>query len=84
MTKKETENIFTPKRTVKYFIVDYVVLFIACMILWPLLDLLFANIFNDPYEGWNAMDGIVRPAIFALIATAIEFIFWNFFHKKRK
>ena len=81
--EEKKETIFTPKRTVKYFIVDFLVLFIACMIFWPLIDMLFDGIAGNSYPGWNPTDGILQPAVFAVIATCIEFIFWNFFHKKR-
>lgn len=79
--EKETkENILTPKRTVKYFFITLVVLGITAMIIWPLMDMLFDNLFNDGYKGWTWQDGILGPWIFALIATVIEFVFWSFFH----
>ena len=83
MTEEKKENIFTPKRTVKFFIVDFIALAVVCIILWPLLDLLFSKIFDTPYEGWSVMGGIVRPIIFSLVLTIVEFTFWNFFHKKK-
>ena len=84
MAENKKENIFTPKRTVKFFIVSYITLLIACMIIWPLMDIIFSAAEGKPYEGWNVGRGLVEPLIFALIFTIIEFVFWNFFHKKKQ
>ena len=80
-TKKP--NIFTPRKTVGFFFVSFISLTIACMILWPLLDILFNKIFGGEYEGWSWINGILEPVIFALVCTGIEFIFWNAFHKEK-
>lgn len=81
-SKKTTEkNIFTPERTVKYFFVSLIGTIIAALIIWPLLDMLFDQIRNTAFS-YNVMDHIVGPIIFAVIINVLEFIFWNFFHKK--
>ena len=83
MAEKNQDNILTPKRTVKYFFINFAALSVASMIIWPLLDWLFSKIFNDAYEGWTVMNGIVTPVIFSLIFTIVEFVFWNLFHKEK-
>lgn len=78
-----TENIFTPKRTAKYFIVSLIGTIIAALIIWPLLDMLFDQISGKTFS-YNVMDHVVGPIIFSIIISVLEFIFWNFFHKKSK
>ena len=82
MTKEKNTNIFTPRRTVSYFILTFVSISIAAMIIWPLLDILFSKIENNEYI-WNWISGILQPWIFGLVFTIIEFICWNFFHKQK-
>ena len=82
MTEDKKTSIFTPQRTVKYFMLSFVVLAIACMAIWPLMDWLFSVIFNDTYS-WTFVGGVITPCAFALIFTVLEFVFWNFFHKKK-
>lgn len=79
MAESKKEPIYTPKKTVKYFIFSFVTLWIACMIIWPIIDLIFSKISNEAYV-WNPVAGIVTPGIVSLIVTIIEFAFWNFFH----
>ncbi|MDO4753237.1 MAG: hypothetical protein Q4A36_03350 [Candidatus Saccharibacteria bacterium] len=82
MTKEKNTNIFTPRRTVSYFILTFVSISIAAMIIWPLLDILFSKIENNEYT-WNWISGILQPWIFGLVFTIIEFICWNFFHRQK-
>lgn len=78
---KKTESIFTPKRTVKYFFLNLTTLFLAAMLIWPLMDLMFKG-FNTSEYLWTWQNGILEPAIFAIIFNIIEFVGWNLFHKK--
>ena len=83
MTKEEKRSIFTPERTLKFFIIDFLAVSIASFVIWPLLDLLFAAIRGDNFT-WTVQEHILSPIIFALIITVVEFVFWNFFHKENK
>lgn len=84
MTKKEEKkSIFTPERTFKFFIIDFLTIAIASIIIWPLLDLLFAAIRGNAFT-WTVQEHILSPIIFAFIVTVVEFVFWNFFHKENK
>lgn len=83
MSNSEKTSIFTPQRTVKYFFVEFIGIGIASVIIWPLIDLLFTAIDHKDFI-WSIKDHIVFPIIFALIFTAIEFIFWKRFHKETK
>ena len=78
---KKAESIFTPKRTVKYFFLNLTALFLAAMLIWPLMDLMFKG-FNTSEYLWTWQNGILEPAIFAIIFNIIEFVGWNLFHKK--
>lgn len=82
MAKEKETSIFTPKRTPSYFILTFVFTSIAAMVIWPLLDLLFSKIDGSEYT-WTWINGILQPWIFGLVATIIEFIGWNFFHKQK-
>lgn len=75
------KNIFTPERTVKYFFVSLIGTIIAALIIWPLLDMLFDQFTNTTFS-YNVIDHVVLPIIFSIIINVLEFIFWNFFHKK--
>ena len=79
---KKKESIFTPKRTVKYFFLNFIVLFLAATLIWPLMDLMFQG-FDPSKYTWTWQNGILEPAIFAIIFNIIEFIGWNAFHKKK-
>ena len=83
MADDKKENIFTPKKNVRFFFVSFIGLAIACMLIWPPLDMLFDSISGDTYS-WSVWGGIGVPIIFSLILTSIEFIFWNFFHPNKK
>ena len=76
------KSIFTPEKTVRFFIVSAIGYTAAAMIIWPLLELIFAKISDSPYS-WTAIDGILEPCIFGVIITTLEFLFWNFFHNKK-
>ena len=76
------KSIFTPEKTVKFFIISVIGYTIAAMIIWPLLELIFSSITNSPYT-WTVIDGIVEPFVFGIIFTIIEFLTWNFFNKKQ-
>ena len=82
MAEEKQESIFTPKRTVKYFFINLITMAVMAMLIWPLLDMLFTKFDNSTY-AWTVSGGIVQPCIFAVIITVIEFVFWNFFHKKK-
>lgn len=82
MTKEKKTNIFTPKRTVGYFILTFVYTAIAAMLVWPLMELIFSKIDNTEYT-WTWINGILEPWIFGLVFTVIEFVCWNFFHSKK-
>ncbi|MBQ6394428.1 hypothetical protein IJH97_01605 [Candidatus Saccharibacteria bacterium] len=84
MAEEKKETIFTPKRTVKYFFIDLIIWMVAAMIIWPLIDIIFESIFDGGYKGWDVRRGIIEPGVFAVIIVAIEFLFWNSFHKKKK
>ena len=73
-TKKPSKSIFTPERTIRYFIVCVIVYSIAAMIVWPLLELIYTNFTNSPYT-WTVVDGIVKPIVFGIIFTIVEFLF---------
>lgn len=81
--KKTSKNIFTPERTVRYFFVSLIGTSIVALIIWPLLDMLFAQIDHTTFS-YSVTGHIIAPIIFAIIVNVIEFIFWNFFHKKSK
>ncbi len=83
MAEEKKENIFTPHRTVRYFFVNLITMAVVAMIIWPLMDMLFSKFENSTYT-WTIRNGIIEPCVFAVIITAIEFIFWNFFHKKKQ
>ena len=83
MADDKKDNIFTPKRNIRFFLVNFITLSVACMIIWPPLDMLFDLITGDTYS-WDVWGGIGVPIIFSLIFTCIEFIFWNFFYSKKK
>lgn len=82
MKEEKKESIFTPKRTVKFFFVSLITMAIVAMIVWPLMDMLFSKIDNSNYS-WTVRKGIVEPCIFAVVVTIVEFVGWNFFHKKK-
>lgn len=82
MSETKKESIFTPKRTVSYFIINTITLFLAAMLIWPLLDLMFKG-FNTSEYTWTWKNGILEPAIFGVVFSIIEFVLWNFFHKKK-
>ena len=82
MAKEKKTNIFTPKRTVGYFILTFVYTAIAAMLVWPLMELIFSKIDNTEYT-WTWINGILEPWIFGLMFTVIEFVCWNFFHSKK-
>ena len=77
------DNILTPKRNVKYFILNTVVLAVACIVMWPLLEMLWAKLDGNTYE-WTVIGGIVEPIAFAILCTIVEFVGWNLFHKEKK
>lgn len=83
MTKKEKKNIFTPERTFKYFILNFVAVAIAGIIIWPLLDLLFEAMRGNSFT-WTVYGHIISPIVFAFFVTVVEFVCWNFFHKENK
>ena len=74
------ESIFTPKKTVTFFIVSVIGYSLAAMVIWPLLEFIFSKITNSEYS-WTVIDGIVEPCIFGLVFTIIDFLAWDFFHK---
>lgn len=76
------ESIFTPKRTVKYFLINFVAMALIAMLIWPLLDLMFQGFDTSKYT-WTWINGIIEPIVFAIIIDIIEFVFWNAFHKKK-
>ena len=82
-TKKapKEKSIFTPERTVRFFIISVIGYIIAAMIIWPLMELLLSNMTGSSYT-WTILNGIVEPCIFGLIITILEFLFWNLLHKK--
>ena len=82
MVEEEKENILTPKRTVKYFFINLISMAVAAMIIWPLMDMLLTKIDSSTYS-WTVRNGIIEPCIFAVIIVVVEFVFWNFFHKKK-
>lgn len=77
------DNIFTPQRTVKFFIVSVIGTTIAALIIWPLFDMLFDQISGKTFS-YDVMDHVVWPIVFSIIINVLEFVFWNFFHKKSK
>ena len=81
-TKTKKDTIFTPKKTVKFFIVTAISNAIAAMIIWPIMELLFSKIDNSEYT-WGLVNGIVEPVIFGVVFAIIEFICWDFFYKKK-
>lgn len=83
MSDSKGKSIFTPQRTVKYFLLEFGLIALAGILLWPLIDLILAAISGKSF-AWEIREHILSPAIFALIATSLEFIFWKFFHKEPK
>ncbi len=83
MAKEEKETIFTPKRTVKFFFVNLIGMGLVAMVVWPLMDMIFDNVWNGGYDGWTWETGILGPWIFAVVITVLEFVFWNFFHPNK-
>lgn len=82
-TKKSSDkSIFTPEKTVKFFIISVIGYSIAAMIIWPLLELVFSNFTNSSYT-WTVVDGIIEPWIFGIVMTIIEFLCWDFLNKKK-
>ena len=77
------KTIFTPERTVRYFLLEFVFIAIVGIIIWPLMDLIFTAIGGGSFT-WGIGEHLVSPVVFALIVTIVEFIFWNFFHKAPK
>ena len=84
MSKSENTSVLTPKRTVSYFFVSVIGIWIAGMIIWPLMDLFFSGVIEHKDFVWSVREHIVSPLIFSLIITIIEFVFWKFFHKESK
>ena len=80
---KKNESILTPKRTVKFFFLNLLALFLAAMLIWPLMDLMFEG-FDPSKYLWTWQNGILEPIIFAITFNIIEFLAWNFFHKDKK
>lgn len=81
--KTNEKNIFTPERTAKYFFVSLIGTSIVALIIWPLLDMLFAQIDKTTFT-YSVTSHIIAPIIFAIAINVLEFIFWNFFHKKNR
>ena len=79
--KKSSKSIFTPEKSVRFFIVSVIGYSVVAMIIWPLMELVYTKFTNSPYT-WTVFDGIVEPCIFGVIITVIEFLVWNMDQKK--
>ncbi len=82
-TGNAEKNIFTPERNVRFFFVEFIGIFIAGLIIWPLIDFIMVSISGRSF-AWTVGDHLVAPLIFALLITIVEFVFWNFFHREKK
>lgn len=76
-----SNSILTPKRTPKYFFLNLFTLSVMAMLVWPFLDFAFKG-FDTTVYTWTWQNGIMEPVIFGITFTCVEFICWNFFHKK--
>ena len=51
--------------------------FVAAMIIWPLLDLLWTKVISHSDFTYTLSDYVLQPAIFAVIFGIITYICWK-------
>lgn len=71
------------ERSWKWAIVNFVALFIAAMLLWPLMELVFDALSGNPYD-YDIMTNALRALGLAFVFTLIEYFTWDFWHKDTK
>ncbi|MBR3324223.1 hypothetical protein IKG24_01645 [Candidatus Saccharibacteria bacterium] len=76
------KNLFTPERTIKFFFVSLIGSIIVALIIWPLMDLLFAAISGNTFN-YTVKEDVLMPIVFMTVFTIIEFACWNLFHKEK-
>jgi len=76
-------SIFTPEKTFRFFIINFITSTLFAMIIWPLLDLLFCFFFKTDF-AYSATEHILKPAEFMLFFTIIEFLTWDIWFKDGK
>ena len=81
--KTEGREIIKVERTPKFFIINFVTCSVMAIIIWPLLDILLAGIFQHNFY-YNFQDHVLQPIIAMLILTIIEFLTWGWWHKDKK
>ena len=65
------------KNRVKSSILTAVATYIAAIIIWPLLDLLWAKVITHSEFEYTVQSYILDPIIFALIFGLITFFVWK-------
>lgn len=79
---------FSPKEpgTFKLYLVQFLAVFIAAIILWPIFDIIYNAVFTHTAFVYTAHQYILQPLIFAIIFTIISYLidFIRFKIKKSK
>ncbi|MBQ1528080.1 hypothetical protein IIZ77_00325 [Candidatus Saccharibacteria bacterium] len=65
------------KNRIKSSLITALTTFVAAMIIWPLLDLLWTKVISHSDFNYTLSDYVLEPAIFAVIFGIITYIFWK-------
>lgn len=80
-TKKSTK-LDVERGSVKYYVIEFVCLFVAAIIIWPLLDMFISAVFTHSEFTYSVFQHILEPALFAVIFTIIDFVIYKCQEKK--
>lgn len=64
--KKIDENI------ILYILVQFIVMTVAAMIIWPLFDILYDKVITNSTFHYSVTNHIIRPIIFGAIIAVIQ------------
>lgn len=70
MSKKKEIKLHPAIQAIIYFVTT----FIACMIIWPLLDLLWCNVFTHSEFQYNFWTEAAEAAVIAAVLTLVFFL----------
>lgn len=65
----------------KYYFLYFVTYTLIALILWPLIDLIFSAINNQPFE-YSIVSDLITPVIFGVVFTLIEMLYVSIIKKK--
>ena len=74
--KSSTVLTFAPEEpgTFKLYLVQFIAVFIACIILWPIFDIIYNAVFTHSAFIYTAHQYILQPLIFAIIFAIISYL----------